>query len=349
MVRLAHYYFLYALLLVPVFIILFWLYLSWKQRALKAFGDLSIIRQLMPDTSKSRPILKFILLMLGFISLVIGLADPQIGSKLEEAKRKGVDIMVCLDVSYSMLSQDIQPSRLERAKFAISKLIDRLDNDRLGIVIFAGEAFTQLPITSDHGAAKMFASTIGTDLMPVQGTAIGAAIDLAVKSFDENNLKNKAIIIISDGENHEDDAVGSANKANEKGIRVYCIGEGTPEGAPIPMPNSSNQYLKDNSGTTVVTKLAEAELQRIASSGKGIYVRASNAENGLNTIFDEINKMEKKEYESKVFSDYEDRFQYFIGLALLFLVLELIIFERKSKLFRKFNPFKNESLMTFKK
>ena len=176
----------------------------------------------------------------------------------------------------------------------ISKLIDRLENDRLGIVIFAGEAFTQLPITSDHGAAKMFTSTISTDLMPVQGTAIGAAIDLAAKSFDDNTLKNKAIIVISDGENHEDDAIATAGKATEKGIRVYCIGVGTPEGAPIPLPNSSNQYLKDNTGTTVVTKLDEPGFQQIAFAGKGIYVRASSAETGLNTIFDEINKMEKE-------------------------------------------------------
>ena len=283
MIRLAHHYFLYCFILIPVFIILFLLYRTWKQKALKSFGEYNAISRLMPDISKSRPIIKFILLMLAFVFLIIGLADPQIGSKLEKAQRKGVDLMLCMDVSYSMLAEDIKPSRLERAKLAISKLVDKLEDDRIGIVIFAGEAFTQLPITSDHAAAKMFSSTIGTDLMPVQGTAIGAAINLAVKSFNENNLKNKAIIVLSDGENHEDDAVGAVKDAYEKGIQVSTIGLGTVEGAPIPMPNSNNQYLKDNTGNTVVTKLDEPELQQIAAAGHGIYVKATMAETGLNT------------------------------------------------------------------
>jgi Ca-activated chloride channel homolog len=349
MVRLAHSYYLYALLLIPAFIILFWLFLAWKKKALKTFGELSVIYQLMPDISKTRPLLKFILFTIAFIFLIIGLADPQIGSKLEKAKRKGVDIVICLDISNSMLAEDLKPNRLERAKFAISKLIDKLEEDRLGIVVFAGQAFVQLPITSDHAAAKMFASNIDTKLMPVQGTAIGAAIDLAVKSFDENSNKNKAIIIISDGENHEDDAVTAAKNAVDKNIHVHAIGIGTPEGAPIPVPTSLNQYLKDNTGNTVVTKLDEPALQQIASAGKGTYVRASLAETGLNTIFAEINKMEKKEYESKIFSEYEDRFQYFIGLALFFILLELFIFERKSNLLKKFNPLSHDLLNQFNK
>ena len=196
-------------------------------------------------------------------------------------------------------------------------------------MVFAGQAFTQLPITSDNSAAKMFTSNINTNIIPVQGTAIGAAIELATSSFEEKNLKNKAIIVISDGENHEDDAVGAARKAFEKGVRVYAIGVGTPEGAPIPIPNSQNQYLKDNTGNTVVTKIDEPSLQQIAAAGQGIYVRANMAETGLNTIFDEVNKIEKKEYDSKIFSDYEDRFQYFIGLSIFFLILELVIFERE--------------------
>ncbi len=344
MIRLAHQYYLYGLVLIPVFIILFWLFLLWKQKALKTFGDLSVIKQLMPDISKTRPLIKFILLMLAFVFLIIGLANPQIGSKLEKATRKGVELMICLDVSNSMLAEDIKPSRLERAKFSISKLIDKLEDDRIGIVIFAGEAFTQLPITSDRSAAKMFASSISTDLIPVQGTSIGAAINLALKSFDENNNKNKAIIVISDGENHEDDAVNAAKAAMEKNIHVHAIGIGTPDGAPIPLPNSSNQYLKDNAGNTVVTKLDETALQLLAAAGNGTYVRASSAEIGLNTVFSEINKMEKKEYESKVYADYEDRFQYFIGIALVFLLIEIFVFERKSKLFARFNPFKTINL-----
>jgi Ca-activated chloride channel family protein len=349
MFRFAHPYLLWGLLLIPVFIFIFWLYLRWKQKALKSFGEPELISRLMPDTSKSRPIIRFILLMIAFIFLIFGLADPQIGSKLEKAKRKGADIMLCLDISNSMLAEDIKPGRLERAKYAISKLIDKLEDDRIGIVVFGGQAFVQLPITSDHSAAKMFTSTISTNIMPVQGTAIGSAIDLAQESFMENSLKNKAIIIISDGENHEDDPVGAAAKAAEKGIRIFTVGVGSPEGVPIPVPETQNQFLKDNSGSTVVTKLDELTLQQIAAAGNGIYIRASYAEIGLNNIFNEISKMEKKEYESRIFSEYEDRFQYFIGAALLFFLLEIFIFERRNKLFSRFNPFNKQSLLSFNK
>ena len=269
------------------------------------------------------------------------LQTRRLGSKLVEGERKGIDIMIALDVSNSMLAEDIKPSRLEMSKQAISKLIDNLGNDRLGIVIFAGNAYMQLPITTDYSAAKMFLSNIDTKIVPTQGTAIGESIELAVGAFDDET-HSRAIIVISDGENHEDDALDAAKKASEKGIIVYTIGMGLPEGAPIPDYNKYNQmvgYKKDRSGSTVVTKLNEPMLQQIASAGKGVYVRANNSQSGLKTILEEINKLEKTKFESRMFSDYEDRFQYFIAVSLIFLLLELFIFERKSKWLSKINFF----------
>jgi Ca-activated chloride channel family protein len=279
--------------------------------------------------------------MIGYALLIIGIANPQTGSKLVEGERKGIDIMIALDVSNSMLAEDIQPNRLERAKQAISKLIDKLGNDRIGIIVFAGNAYMQLPITTDYAAAKMFLSTITTRIVPTQGTAIGEAIDMAIGSFDDET-HSRAIIIITDGENHEDEPVKSAENAAEQGIYVYTIGMGLLEGAPIPEYNKYNRrigYKKDRQGSTVVTKLNEAMLQQIASAGNGVYVRANNTQSGLKTVFDEINSLEKTKFESKIFSDYENRFQYFIALSLIFIVLELFIFERKSKWLSKINLF----------
>jgi Ca-activated chloride channel family protein len=308
---------------------------------LKRFGEWTLVQRLLPGLSRSRLITKFVLLMIGYGFLIVGIANPQLGSKLVEGERKGIDIMIALDVSNSMLAEDIKPSRLEMSKQAISKLIDNLGNDRLGIVIFAGNAYMQLPITTDYSAAKMFLSNIDTKIVPTQGTAIGESIELAVGAFDDET-HSRAIIVISDGENHEDDALDAAKKASEKGIIVYTIGMGLPEGAPIPDYNKYNQmvgYKKDRSGSTVVTKLNEPMLQQIASAGKGVYVRANNSQSGLKTILEEINKLEKTKFESRMFSDYEDRFQYFIAVSLIFLLLELFIFERKSKWLSKINFF----------
>jgi Ca-activated chloride channel family protein len=280
--------------------------------------------------------------MLAYTMLVFGLANPQIGSKLVEGERKGIDIMVALDVSNSMLAQDIEPNRLERAKQAISKLIDKLGNDRIGMIVFAGNAYVQLPITTDHAAAKMFLSTISTNVVPTQGTAIGEAIELSEKSFD-NETHSRVIIVITDGENHEDDAVKIAEGAAEKNISVYTIGMGLPQGSPIPEIDKYGRqtgFKKDRDGNTVVTKLNEDMLQQIAAAGNGIYVRANNTQAGLSKVFEEVNKLEKTEFESKIFSDYEDRFQYFIALSILFLLFELLIFERKSKLLSKIELFK---------
>ena len=340
--RFEHTEYFWALVLIPILSILFIWMLIWKKRALIKFGRWPIMQRLIPAMSNTRAILKFIILMFAYLFLIIGLANPQIGSKLVEGERSGIDIMVALDVSNSMLAQDIKPSRLERSKQAISKLIDELGNDRIGIVVFAGNAYVQLPITTDHSAAKMFLTTINTKVVPTQGTAIGEAIELASESF-EDETHSRAIVVITDGENHEDDAVKIAKSVAEKGIHVYTIGMGLPDGTPIPDYDKYDRqvgYKKDRQGNTVVTKLNEQMLQEIAIAGDGIYVRANNTQAGLSKVFDEINKLEKTEFESKVFSDYESRFQYFIALSLLFLLLEIIIFERKSKLLSKIELFK---------
>lgn len=252
--------------------------------------------------------------------------------------------MICLDVSNSMLAQDIKPNRLERAKQAINKLIDKLENDKIGLIVFAGRSYTQLPLTPDYGAAKMYLSSVSTEMVPVQGTAIGGAITEAVKSFnikDRGKSKHRAIIVITDGENHEDDAVEAAKTALDSGVYVHTIGLGLPDGSPIPVYKSGvmSGYKTEADGSTVISKLNEGMLQKIAVAGGGIYVRANNTEVGLNKVFDEINKMDKKEMESKIYAEYESHFQYFIAFALFIIVLEIFIFERKNIWFSKLNLF----------
>jgi Ca-activated chloride channel family protein len=341
MIRFAHTEYFYALLLVPVFLLIFWMYNRWRRRARRRFGDLEVIGTLMPKVSEGKPVVKFLLLIIAFILLVIGIVDPQIGTKLEKVKREGIDLMLVLDVSNSMLAEDIKPNRLERAKMAISNLVDQLRGDRIGIIIFAGNAYKQLPLTTDYSAAKLFLSAVDTKIVPTQGTAIGEAIDMAVGSFDDSE-HNKAIIVITDGENHEDDAIGAATAAAETGIKVFTIGMGLPEGAPIPIYNSYGArtgYKKDKEGQTVITKLNEDMLRQIAAAGNGAYARANNASTGLRKIFDDINLIEKKEIETKQFTDYEDRFQLYLAAALLILIVELLIATRKSRWAERFNIF----------
>ncbi len=325
--------YLYALLLIPFFSILYFLYHLWRKKALRRYGEIPVIVLLMPRRSARKRFFKFILLMLAFGFLVIGLANPQIGSRLEKVQRKGADLVIALDVSNSMLAQDIRPDRLTRAVQGISKLIDRLEGDRIGMVVFAGKAYVQLPITTDYSAAKMFLTTISTRMVPSQGTAIGEAIRLSAGSFGENE-RSKAIIVITDGENHEGDAMEEATAAAEKGIKIFTIGMGAPEGAPIPTYDEYNRqtgFKADRQGQTVISRLDETMLQQIASAGNGIYVRASTGQDGLSRILDEINALEKQEIETKIFSEYEGRFQYFLAISLILLFIELLIPERKSR------------------
>ncbi len=332
MLRFANIELLWGLALIPFLILLFLYVNKWKKKALTSLGDRSIVQQIMPDVSLQSPWIKFILFLLAYTFLIIGLADPQIGSKTEEVKRTGSDIIVLLDVSNSMLAQDLSPDRLENAKRSIAQLIDNLHNDRIGIIVFAGQAYVQLPVTTDYAAAKLFLNTINTNMVPTQGTAIGAAIDMGMRSFDFKNGMSKAMVVITDGENHEDDAVSSAKGAKDKDVVVHVIGVGSEQGAPIPIINNGKEagFRTDSTGQTIVTKLNEEMCKEIAEAGGGAYVRASNANGGLGVIKGEIDRMQKKAYGSKMFKDFEDRFQVFLAIAFLLLAAEFFISNRKS-------------------
>ena len=338
--RFAHPEYFYIFLVIPVFVILFILSRVIHRKALKSFGNPAILEQLMPSVSNGRPIVKFAIWLLALSMIIVALAQPQFGSKLTLNKRKGVELIIALDVSNSMKAQDIKPNRLDRAKRAIAKLTERLSDDKIGLIVFAGQAYVQLPITTDYSSAKLFLEAITTDVVSVQGTAIGAAIDMATQSFTPNAKSSKAIIVITDGENHEDDAVGMAKAAREQGIIVHTIGMGLPQGAPIPLGGEgSSDFMKDKSGATVVTKLDENMLTSIAEAGGGSYIRANNAEVGLNTLFNEIEKMEKSELEAREYAEYNDQFPIFLSIALALLLFDLMILDRKNKWLRNFRLF----------
>lgn len=346
MFQFAHIEYLYGLIALPLLGALFLLALQRRRKALKNFGDAELVKGLTPEASVSKPWIKFVLVETALMLVIIGMAGPQFGTRLKEVKREGVELVIALDVSNSMLSEDIAPNRLENAKRAISKLVDRLHNDKVALIVFAGDAFVQLPMTSDYTAAKLFLSTITPKLVTNQGTAIGAAIDLGIKSFTPGDEKNKAMIIITDGENHEGNAVEMATKANEAGIIVHTIGMGLSKGAPIPVYNKYGQkdYRTDAQGTTVISKLDEDMLKKIAVAGGGKYIRANNTKTGLNALFDELNHMEKVEMEAKVYSEYEEQYQYFIGFALLILFVEFFILFKKNKALSSINLFRRNVL-----
>lgn len=339
MFRFAHTDYLWALLVVvPLVFLAFW-NLYQRSLRLKELGDPELVNRLVGGFSEKGRTWKTILVMSALVFVIFSIANPQIGSKYEEVKREGVELMICLDVSNSMLAEDIQPNRLERSKQAISKLVDELGSDKIGLVVFAGQAYTQLPLTTDYAAAKLFLSTVNTEVVPVQGTAIGAAIELAANSFGKNESNNRAIVVISDGENHEDDALEQAKLAAEKGIKVHTIGMGSPQGAPIPMLEKGRitGYRTDENGQTVLSKMNETMLSEVASAGSGSYTRATNSDVGLGELLSRISKMEKKEFGKKMFTDFEDRFQYFLAIAVLFLLLDLFVPEVKWTWWNKFN------------
>ncbi len=340
--RFAHQEFLWLLAILPVMIAVYLWYVWSKQKALKKFGDPALLKELIPDASMARIHIKFIVILLSVGLLITALAGPQFGSKIREVKRKGIEIMIALDVSNSMKARDIEPNRLERAKQSISKLIDKLENDRLGLIVFAGDAYMQIPITGDYTSAKMFLSGVSTAMVSRQGTAIGSAIELAMKSFSSQEEVSKAIIIISDGENHEGNAVDMARSASEKGIGVYTIGIGLPEGVPIPDSESSyvREYRRDRNGNIVTTRLNEQMLMEIAQAGNGKYFRATSGNIGLNDLYIMLNKLEKTEMESRVYAEYEEQFPAIIWIVLGLLILDLILLERKNKWFKKISLFK---------
>jgi Ca-activated chloride channel family protein len=339
MFRFAHTDYLWALLVVvPLVFLAFW-NLYQRSLRLKELGDPELVNRLLGGFSEKGRTWKTIFVMSALVFVIFSIANPQIGSKYEEVKREGVELMICLDVSNSMLAEDIQPNRLERSKQAISKLVDELGSDKIGLVVFAGQAYTQLPLTTDYAAAKLFLSSVNTEIVPVQGTAIGSAIELAANSFGKNEANNRAIVVISDGENHEDDALEQAKLAAEKGIKVHTIGMGSPQGAPIPMLEKGriSGYRTDENGQTVLSKMNETMLSEVASAGSGSYTRATNSDVGLGELLSRISKMEKKEFGKKMFTDFEDRFQYFLAIAVLLLLLDLIVPEVKWSWWNKFN------------
>ena len=331
MIHFAQAQYLLLILLIPLFFVFYALFRRGRNRKIAKFGNPELMARLMPERSRFKGWVRVSFFAVAWFFFAVGLARPQIGAKLKENNRKGAEIMIALDVSNSMLAQDYYPNRLERAKLAISRLVDKLQGDRIGLIVFAGQSFVQLPITTDYVSAKIFLNTIGTESVPVQGTALGEAINTAIKSFSSEaqmQENNKAIILITDGENHEDDAVAAARMAAEVGIKVFCIGVGSPEGKPIPYgPNGD--LMKDREGNIVVTKLNEKILEEVAIAGGGAYVRAGNAEFGLNPIIDELKQLQQQQFKSVVFEDFEEQYMYFFAIALVFLLLEFFVGNRR--------------------
>lgn len=344
MFRFANIEMLWWLITIPVFVIAYIIYTKRKRRQLLEFGDQELIAQLMPDASKSRPIWKFSLLIVALALLIIAGARPQYGQKETTVKRQGIEVMIALDISNSMLAEDVAPNRLDRAKQMLSKMIDNMVDDKVGLVVFAGEAFTQLPITCDYVSAKMFLNTITPNLIPTQGTAIGAALQTAITSFGAPESEaGRAIILITDGENHEDDAIAAAQKAQELGIQVFVVGIGKPEGSPIPKPGT-NDYFKDRSGQVVVSRLNEEMCQQIAEAGNGIYVRCDNTNTAMRALQQGMEHIATAELESTVYADYNEQYQSFVLIALLLIAIEFFILSRKNHKLARMDLFgeKNE-------
>lgn len=339
MFRFANSEYLYLLLLIPVLAIIYALVARRRRHLLAKFGNLELLQGLMPDFSRGRLRLKFVLYLLAFACVVLAAARPQFGSKLREEKSKGVEMMLVVDVSNSMLAEDFEPNRLERTKYAIGKLFEGLHQERVGLVAFAGEPKVQLPITSDYRMAQAFAKRLSPSLVGEQGTAVGKALQLATLSFSSQSEQSRVIVLITDGENHEDDAVEAARVAKEQGIRIYTIGIGTPEGAPIKI---DGEFVKDEDGQMVVSKLGEQMLEQIASITDGAYVRATKQSIGLEEIVKSINEMEKSELSTVRYEEYNEQYQYLLAVALALLLLESLILSRRNHRLRKFNIFREE-------
>jgi Ca-activated chloride channel family protein len=343
MFRFANIEMLWWLVTIPMFVIGYVVYSHRKRRQLLEFGDAELMAQLMPDASKSRPVVKFSMLLVVLVLLIVAVARPQFGQKEKIVKRQGCEVMVALDISNSMLAEDVAPNRLDRAKQMLSKMMDNMVDDKVGLVVFAGEAFTQLPITCDYVSAKMFLNTITPSLIPTQGTAIGAALERSILSFgSQESDAGRAIILITDGENHEDDAIAAATKAKEMGIKVFVVGIGKPEGSPIPKPGT-NDYFKDRSGQVVVSRLNEEMCQQIAQAGQGLYVRCDNTNTALRTLQKELDTVATADLESTVYADYNEQYQSFVLLALLLLVVEFFILSRKNHRLTRMDLFKENN------
>ncbi|MGY0408892.1 MAG: VWA domain-containing protein, partial [Polaribacter sp.] len=332
------------LAIIPVIIVVFLLVLWWKKKTQRKFSDSSLLNQLAPNSSTFKAVLKLVLLLLGITFLVISLVNPKMGTKLKTIKREGVDVVFALDVSKSMLAEDIAPNRLEKAKQIISKIIDKLGSDRVGIIIYAGNAYPLLPITTDHAAASMFLQNANPDLVSSQGTAINEALELAKTYYNNDEQTNRYLVIISDGEDHQEESKQVTQNLTNAGIKIYTVGVGTEKGAPIPIRVSGNMigYKKDNKGETVITKRTSKTLQEIAEVAGGKYMDGNNTENPVKIMSNLFANAEKSEFETKQFSDYKDQFQWFLAFGLLFLIIDIFLFEKKTKWLKKVDLFNEE-------
>lgn len=322
--------YLWLLLLVPVFFVVQALVLKLRRRRIRRFGDETLVNSLMPSYARGKVWLRLSMFAIAFCFVVLAMSRPQRGVRLKEQQVRGAEVIIALDVSNSMLAEDYSPNRLERAKMAISRVTEKLRDDRIGLIVFAGDSYVQIPMTSDYISAKMFLNSISTGSVPVQGTAIGSAIDLGIRSFSEESDKSRAIIVITDGENHEDDPVSAAKRAADMGVRVFTIGVGSVEGKFIPLPDGG--YITDAEGNNVVTRLDDKTLQKIADAGNGVFVHSSNIEFGLEPIIEEIQKMEDEVMTTVTYEEYEELYMYFLGVALLFLIIQMLVGDRRSKL-----------------
>lgn len=333
-------YFIY-LAIIPILFILFLVVFWWQNKKQKQFANNITFKKIASEKSAFKSFLKISIICLALAFLVIALANPKMGTKLETIKRQGVDIVFALDVSKSMLARDIAPNRLEKAKQIISKIIDGLGSDRIGIIIYAGNSYPLLPITTDHAAAKMFLQNANPNLVSSQGTAINEAIERGITFFDNEQQTNKFLFIISDGEDHEQDALQLVDKAKEQGIKIYTIGVGTPNGGPIPVRaiDGSLSYKKDSKGQVVITTMNEQILSNVANKGNGAYINGNKTKEATEYIKNVLTKAEKSEFETKKFSDFRDQFQWFIGIALLLLLIDAFLLEKKTKWIQKLNLF----------
>ena len=331
--------YLYLLLLVPVLAAVHYATDYHRRKRLRRYGDVALLKELMPDVSAVRREAKAWLMLAAWALLVFTLARPQFGTKVDTRKRQGIEAIIAMDISNSMLAEDVTPNRLEKSKMLVSSIVDQMTDDKIGLIVYAGEAYTQLPITSDYVSAKMFLETIQPSLISTQGTDIKQALDLAMKSFTPDDKASRAVFVITDGEDNEGGAVEMARAAAEKGIKVYVLGIGSPQGAPIPMPGST-QYITDNGGNVVVSKLNEQMCREIAAAGQGAYIYVDNSSSAKEKLSGYVDKLAKTEMESTVYSEYDEQFQAVALLALLLLVLDVLVVERKNPLFRRIKLFR---------
>ncbi|MBC5839445.1 vWA domain-containing protein [Flavobacterium muglaense] len=333
--------YLYLLFILPIVVVLYLLNFYWKRKKQREFGDLDLIKKLSPETSVFKPVLKLVVMVLALAGIIFGLVNPKIGTKMETVKREGIDIVFAMDVSKSMLAEDIAPSRLEKSKQLVSQIINQLGNDRIGIVAYAGSAFPVLPITSDYSVAKMFLQSMNTEMVSSQGTSLDEAIQLSATYFDDKSKTSKLLILISDGEDHSEGAKAAAEEANKQGMRIITIGVGTEKGGTIPLKRNGivESYVRDNSDQVVVTKLNRASLETIAKATKGGYVDGNNTKEVLEYVKNTLNTIQKTEFEATQMADFQSQFQWFLGFAFVLLFLDLFFLERKTSWVKKLNLF----------